>query len=180
MYDALHNGLHSLQAVKSTGFAGLILALISHLTGHTFFLAKSGAQAGKDASTARYGATYIDIECRKYRRGKSPRTRGLIGGFDEAIDASAGRLDLWLVVSTGAIGTNEAASLRRIADREAVALEIIDWQAAGLPRLAILYASRLLNWREPGQDADPFYVTPTLPHSLCLFPPGTARIDRYM
>ena len=71
MYDALHNGLHSLQAVRATGFEGLILALISHFTGRTFFLAKSGAQAGKDASTAGYGATYIDIECERYRRGKS-------------------------------------------------------------------------------------------------------------
>ena len=101
----------------------------------------------------------VDCSCTRqgqealfWEGGKSPTARKLIGGFDEAIDASAGRLDLWLVVSTGAIGTTEAASLRRIADREAVALEIIDWQAAGLPQLAVLYASRLLNWMEQGPD----------------------------
>jgi hypothetical protein len=37
-----------------------------------------------------------------------------------------------------------------MADREAVAVEIIDWQEAGLPQLAVLYAFRLLNWIEQG------------------------------
>jgi hypothetical protein len=72
MYDALHDALHSLQAAGASGFEGLILAHLSRLIGRRFFLAKTGSQAGKDASTAGYGATYIDIECKKYRRGKSP------------------------------------------------------------------------------------------------------------
>jgi hypothetical protein len=111
----------------STGFEGLILAHTSRLTGRRFFLAKSGtAQAGRDASTAGYGPTYSDIECKRYRRGRSPTTRDLVGGFDEAIDAAAGGLALWLVVSTGVIGSVEAGALRRKADREAVAVEIID------------------------------------------------------
>lgn len=126
----------------------MVLAHVGRLTGRSFFLAKSGAQAGKAASKAGYGATYVDIECKRYRRGKSPTARELIGGFDEAIDARARRLDLWLVVSTGAIGSREAEALQRKADREAVAVEIIDWQAAGLPQLAVLCASRLLNWME--------------------------------
>jgi hypothetical protein len=105
MYNVLHDALYSLNAAGANGLEGLVLAHIGRLTGRSFFLAKSGAQAGKDASTAGYGATYIDIECKRYRRGKSPTARELIGGFDEVIDASAGRLDLWLVVSTGAIGT---------------------------------------------------------------------------
>jgi len=141
MYDALHDALHSLRAAGANGFEGLILARISRLTGRRFFLAKSGAQAGKDASTAGYGATYVDIECKRYRRGASPTTRDLIGGFDEAIDAGAGRLDLRLVVSTGAIGSVEAEALRRKANREAVGVDIIDWQEAGLPQLAVLCAA---------------------------------------
>jgi hypothetical protein len=141
MYDAPHDALHSLQAARAAGFEGLIQAHISRLTGRRLFLAKSGAQAGKDASTAGYGATYTDIECKRYWRGKSPTARELIGGFDEAIDASAGRLDLWLVVSTGAIGSREAEAQQREADREAVAVEIIDWQEAGLPQLAVLCAA---------------------------------------
>jgi hypothetical protein len=61
MYDALHDALHSLRAAGANGSEGLILAYISCLTGRRFFLAKSGAQAGKDASTAGYGAMYVDI-----------------------------------------------------------------------------------------------------------------------
>lgn len=141
MYDALHDALHSLQAAGARGFEGLVHAHIGRLTGRRFFLAKSGTQAGKDVSTAGYGGTYIDIECKRYRRGMSPTTRDLIGGFIEAFDASAGNLDLWLVVSTGAIGSSEAEALRRTADREAVAVEIIDWQEAGLPELAVLCAA---------------------------------------
>jgi hypothetical protein len=83
MYDALHNALHSLQTASGNGFEGLSQAHIGRLTGRSFFLAKSGAQCGKDSSTAGYGATYIDIECKKYRQGKSPRTRELIGFLDE-------------------------------------------------------------------------------------------------
>ena len=45
-------------------------------------------------------------------------------------------------------GHKEAGALRRMADREAVAVEIIDWQEAELPQLAVLYAFRLLNWME--------------------------------
>jgi hypothetical protein len=56
----------------ANGFEGLILAHISRLTGRRFFLAKSGPQAGKDARSAGYGATYIDIECKKYQH----RARG--------------------------------------------------------------------------------------------------------
>jgi hypothetical protein len=141
MYDALHNALYTLQEAGPDGFEGLVLTYIGRLTDRRFFLAKSGAQAGKDASTAGYGATYIDIECKRYRRGASPRERELLGGFDQAIDAGAGRLDPWLVVSTGVIGNVEAEALRRKTDREAIAVEIIDWQEAGLPQLAILCAA---------------------------------------
>lgn len=141
MYDALYDALHTLHAAGANGFEGLILAHISRLTGRRFLLAKSGDQAGKDASTAGYGATYIDIECKRYRRGESPGERDLIGGFEQAIDASADGLDPWLVVSTGIIGSTEAGALRRKANKEAVAVEIIDWQQAGLPQLAVLCAA---------------------------------------
>jgi hypothetical protein len=141
MYDALHDALHSLRAARAAGFEGLIQAHISRLTGRRCFLAKTGSQAGKDASTAGSGATYIDIECKRYRRGASPTKSDLLGGLVEAINASAYRLDLWLVVSTGAIGSTEAEVLEQTANREAVAVEIIDWQDAGLPQLAVLCAA---------------------------------------
>ncbi len=141
MYDALHNALHSLQATGAAGFEGLIVALIGRLTGRRFFLAKNGPQAGKDTSTAGFGETYIAIECKRYRRGASPTARELLGGFDEAIAASGDGLDLWVVVSTGAISSQVAEQLKQKADREAVAVDIIDWQEAGLPQLAILCAA---------------------------------------
>ncbi|HXH12904.1 MAG TPA: hypothetical protein VNP04_24425, partial [Alphaproteobacteria bacterium] len=141
MYDALHNALHSLQAARAAGFEGLIVALIGRLTGRTYFLAKSGSQAGKDATTAGFDETYIAIEGKRYRRGASPTARELLGGFAEAIAASGGSLDLWVVVSTGAVGGKETEALRGEADREAVAVEIIDWQEAGLPQLGVLCAA---------------------------------------
>jgi hypothetical protein len=141
MYEALHDALHSLQAVGPEGFEGLVQAHISRLTGQRFFLAKTGSQGGKDASTAGYGGTYIDIECKRYGRGKSPTTRDLSGGLIEAIRASGDCLDLWLVVSTGAIGSTEAEALRQTADRESVAVGILDWQEAELPQLALLCAA---------------------------------------
>lgn len=141
MYDALQSALYNLQATGASGFEGFVKDLISALTGRAFFLAKSGPQAGKDASTAGYGATYIDIECKRYRLDESPSTRDLLGGLQEAVDASLGRLDLWLVVSTGAIGAAQAEALRRGADDKAVAVEILDWQPAPVPQLALLCAA---------------------------------------
>ncbi len=141
MYEALHAALHNLQATGPSGFEGFITDLISSLTGRVFFFARSGTQGGRDASTAGYGATYIDIECKRYRLDASPTTRDLLGGLQEAIDASLGRLDIWLVVSTGAIGAEQAATLRRVADDRAVAVEILDWQRAPIPQLAVLCAA---------------------------------------
>lgn len=141
MYDALHDTLHRLQAAGAGGFEGLIQARISRVTSRNFFLAKAGAQAGKDASTAGYGDTYIAIECKRYKRDAPPAARDLLGGLAEAIDAGAECLDLWLVVSTGAVGSREAETLRRHADTQGVAVEIIDWQETGLPQLAVLCAA---------------------------------------
>jgi hypothetical protein len=140
-YEALHRALHTLQATGSEGFEGFIQALISRLTGHRFFLAKAGFQAGKDASTAAHGATYVDIECKRHQRGSAPSVRELQGGLAAAIDASDRQLDLWLLVSTGAIGALEAEALNRMATREAVAVVIVDWQESELPQLGLLCAA---------------------------------------
>jgi len=97
-------------------------------TNHRFFLARSGTQRGKDAATAGYGDTYVDIECKHYALGASPVTRDLAGGLTEAIAASDGRLDLWLLVTTGAVGSAQAETLRQAAEQRTVAVEIFDWQ----------------------------------------------------
>ena len=141
MYEALHAALHSLAATGWSGFEGLIQNLVGRLTGHRFFLAKSGAQRGMDATTAGYGETYVAIECKQYERGTSPGVRELLGGFAEAIKASDDQLDLWLLVSTGAIGGVAAERLRQHAETQCVAVEIIDWQAAQLPELGVLCAA---------------------------------------
>jgi hypothetical protein len=141
MYNVLHTALCNLQATGSLGFEGFIVDLIGVLTGQTFFSARSGAQAGKDAGTAGYGSTYIDIECKRYSGNRSPATRDLLGGLTEAIHASRGGLEVWLLVSTGPIGVTQAEALRQVAEAQAVTVEILDWQHGALPRLAVLCAS---------------------------------------
>jgi hypothetical protein len=111
------------------------------LTGQRFFLAKSGAERGKDEATAGYGQTYFSIECKRYAPGASPTARDLCGGLMEAIASSDGRLDLWLLVSTSGIGSVGAEVLRQLGEKEAVAVEILDWQMAPLPELGVLCAA---------------------------------------
>ncbi len=158
MYDALHNALHNLQATGPEGFEGVVHGHLSRLTGRRFFLAKSGTQLGKDASTGGFGETYVDFECKRYRKGRSPDSRDLLGGLNEAIVAGGGFLDLWIVVSTGVISNADAEILRRAADQQAVAVEIFDWQESGLPELAVLCATQPqetlseLSARMPGLD----------------------------
>lgn len=139
--EALYKALHGLRADGPTGFEGLIHSLIGRFTGRRLFLARSGSQRGRDASTARFGETYIDIECKRYALGHSPPARELTGGLMAAINASSGLLDLWIVASTTAIASTTADELLACAATSAVAIEILDWQASGLPQLAVLCAA---------------------------------------
>lgn len=166
MYESLHLALHSLPPTGAAGFEGLVQALVSTLSGYSFLRAKAGSQEGKDLSTASLGPNCVDIECKRYQRGDSPSKRELLGELQEAIAASGGMLDIWLVASTGSIGSAEAAVISKAGDTFGVKVEVIDWQEAGLPQIAVLCAAAepqtLKELAARGSTVDPVEVAKDL------------------
>lgn len=143
MYEALYDALRQLDDTSASGFEGFVKAILDGFAPSLgiAFLSKSGYQGGVDASSAGFRTTWAALECKHYAPGKCPRAVELIGGLDLAISNSREQLDLWLLVTTGAVGANEAKELRLAGERAGSAVEIIDWQLAGLPLLAVLCAA---------------------------------------
>lgn len=143
MFDALYAALRRLPDTGPRGFEGFAAAVLQEFTPELAitFLAKAGYQRGVDASSAGWNSTWAGLECKHYGPGKCPTARELAGGLTLATNGARDQLDAWVLVTTGAIGALEAGELQQAADREAVAFVTIDWQQAGLPRLALLCAA---------------------------------------
>jgi len=142
-YSCLYGALRALHHTSATGFEGFTKVLLEEFAGDLgiAFLSRAGYQQGVDASSAGYGTTWAALECKHYEFGTCPTAQELVGGLGLAINGSDEQLDLWLLVTTGAVGANHANQLRQLGDRTGTAVAIIDWQEAGLPRLAILCAA---------------------------------------
>jgi|GEM_PF-4248698 len=167
MYDELFNKLRELKPAGADGFEGLIKALLEDFAPDLgiSFLAKSGFQGGIDVSSAGRGATWAGLECKHYEKGSCPSARELVGGLAIAISNSREQLDLWLLATTGAVGAHEAKELHQASEQAGVTVEIVDWQEAGPPTLAVLCAAspihsfaelskRLAHIDRPKLDAD--------------------------
>lgn len=143
MYDHLFAALRGLKDTGPDGFEGLVKALLDGIapTLAITFLAKSGWQAGVDATSAGLGRAWVGLECKHYEAGTCPPTRDLTGGLNNALSAAHDDLDAWLLVTTGAIDSNSATELARLAERNYIDVVVVDWQSAGLPRLAVLCAA---------------------------------------
>jgi hypothetical protein len=156
-FTELHTALRDLPDTGPKGFEGFISAVLEGFVPELSirFLAKAGYQRGVDASSGGQGSTWAGLECKHYELGRSAPVRDLAGGLTLAINGSDDQLDVWLLVTTGAVGALDAAELKQAADREAVGLVIIDWQLASLPILGVLCAAepaiamRELNSRLP-------------------------------
>ena len=161
MFSALYNSLRQLDDSGPEGFEGLVKALLDGFAPglDIAYLAKSGWQGGVDASDGGLGRSRVGLECKHYGLGSAPATRDLLGGLTAAVNGARDSLDAWLLVTTGAIGASAVKELSDACVRNAVTVEVIDWQAAGLPSLAILCAGNPtltlteLAHRLPGLDA---------------------------
>jgi hypothetical protein len=145
LYGELYTALRRLPDTGPQGFEGLAVAVIQQFVPELSirFLAKAGYQRGVDASSGGQASTWAGLECKHYQSGKCPPARELAGGLTLAINGSDDQLDAWLLVTTGAVDALSVAELKQAADREAVALVIIDWQQAGLPILGVLCAAAM-------------------------------------
>lgn len=98
-YDLLAASLRELAPTGRNGFEGLVQRLISRVTGAEFFLAQSGAQSGRDMSSARTGATIIAVECKRYGKDRELDEDELKGKLLSAVSTIPG-LDLWVLAAS--------------------------------------------------------------------------------
>lgn len=161
MCQNLFTALRTLDDAGPDGFEGLVKALLDGFAPDLgiAFLSKSGWQGGVDASSAGVGRTWAGLECKHYEVGSSPRTVDVTGGLDVAITGARNQLDVWILVTTGAVTPNTIIQLGETGCRAATEVVVIDWQQAGLPNLAVLCAAnrdlslRELAHRLPGMDS---------------------------
>ena len=116
--------LRNLKPAGSDGFEGLIVKSLERLTGRRFFLARSGDQGGRDASTAGYGDTLIAVEMKMYSDNTSLKQDELIGKMFTA-KRTCPQLDSWVLVATRDIPDQLANALAEGARTCGMAVEFI-------------------------------------------------------
>ncbi|MEO7179131.1 MAG: hypothetical protein ABIW83_09825, partial [Allosphingosinicella sp.] len=134
------------------GFEGLIALALAELTGYTFRLARSGAQFGRDAATAKAPFS-IAMEAKRYT--DSVPLQELVGKATLAAAVLAEGIDLWALAATVEISEPTQRQLEEILDDQGITLLTLDWTDTGLPPLAVLLAavrSEVVAWATPLLD----------------------------
>ncbi len=158
--DQLRKALSELHPSGQRGLEGLVRDLLEALTGRRFYLAKSGAQHGRDMSTGGSGDTWIAVESKRIGSSSSPRATEMLGYLTSSILDIPG-LDLWVVATTAEIPDQSATALEKCGRANGVGVRILDWAAGGMPRLAVLCANApglvltfLKDQEQPGSDLE--------------------------
>lgn len=133
----LKAALLDLEPTGEKRFEGLIAAVLSEIAGQPFRLASSGSQRGRDGDSASdAGATYFEA---KLYKNAVPKNEVLTKLNELGID-DAGQVDTWILASTKAVSSQHATLFRRAAARFGIGVLLLDWNAGGLPPLAIALA----------------------------------------
>ncbi len=143
-FETILQVLHDLRPDGPEGFEGLVARLLERLTGQRFLLARSGRQDGKDLASDTRTGNRLAVECKRYLDSTPLPPDELLA---KLADAATGPLppDLWIVVTTGRLGTQHRDMLDRGAQALGVSWFAIDGDAAGndpsLSPLALLLAT---------------------------------------
>lgn len=133
VYDHLH-------AAGESGFENLVADQLSHVTGVTFRLAKSGRQFGIDALSNH--ATTIAVQCKQYGRKTALNLVALQAELLESLNHTQS-LDAWILAATQTLGANDAVPLEQFAEKFGVELVVIDSSGPWPSDLEILLAADL-------------------------------------
>ncbi|GGB76140.1 hypothetical protein [Blastomonas aquatica] len=144
MDKSIKNELSSIRAALTAlkhsghdGFEGLLASIFSSITNHTFRLAGSGSQHGKDGSGA-VSTGSIAFEAKLYNGAINKNE--VLSKLTEIV-ASHPMPDLWVLGATIEIKTQIADPLARAAQKMGVNLLLLDWSPSStIPELALLCA----------------------------------------
>ena len=129
-----------LRAAGESGFENLVADQLSHVTGVTFRLAKSGRQFGIDALSNH--ATTIVVQCKQYGRKTALNLVALQGELLESLNHTQS-LDAWILATTQTLGANDAVPLKQFSEKFGVELVVIDSSGPWPSDLDILLAADL-------------------------------------
>lgn len=133
---AVRNALLDLPSSGPTGFEGLLATVFAKLLGVPFRLARSGSQFGVDGKSADPELP-VAFEAKRYK-DDVPSTEILnkIGALAVRDDPT----ELWVLGTTGIVGTQAADDLEALAKRHGFSTLILDWQP-DTPQLPAVLAS---------------------------------------
>lgn len=134
--------LRKLQPSGPDGFEGLIAELLGRLTGRRYYLARSGAQAGRDLSSDRSLGSVMAIECKRYGSETRLDERLLLGELVQATE-SIPDLDLWVLVTTRDVSSQLEAALTNEARNRGVEVAMISAGDGSPSSLEVLCAQGL-------------------------------------
>ena len=124
--QTLGNALYEMQPTGQAGFEGFMASLLTELTGHAFYVAKSGHQHGSDIRSSPHNLINIGLEAKQYR----PSTRlSLDALLHKITDASAASIpvDLWLLAATRPINVSDREKLHSHAESCGIGVVVFDW-----------------------------------------------------
>jgi hypothetical protein len=131
--------LLKLSPTAAKGFEGLAADALSGITGLNVRLAKSGSQAGRDASSTPSSEFAIALEAKLYRRDlplEALAGKSVLAGF-----YLAGQVDVWAVATTSEVGDQTITESSAILEERGITLLVLDWAQNPLPPLAVLLAA---------------------------------------
>lgn len=133
----IRKALTALKHSGHDGFEGLLASIFSSITNHTFRLAGSGTQHGKDGS-GDVSTGSIAFEAKLYNGAINKNE--VLSKLTE-IAASHPMPDLWVLGATIEIKTQIADPLARTAQKVGVNLLLLDWSPSStIPKLALICA----------------------------------------
>jgi hypothetical protein len=136
--NTLRSLLLSIKPTGADGFEALIADALATTTGLIFRLAKSGSQFGRDATTPP-SAFAVAMEAKRYDENLS--LNDLAGKVGIAAHVLEGKIDLWVLAATSAVGDDIQGKLHDMLANSGISLLTLDWTPHPLPPLAVLLAS---------------------------------------
>lgn len=118
--ETLSSVLGNLPPTGWLGFEGLVVTLLREASGQPLILAGAGLQGGLDAASHRRHGIQIAVECKRYGQSRSLDARELRAEVDTACNENSD-LDLWILVASREITTQEDKTLSAVSDERGVA-----------------------------------------------------------
>ncbi|MET1254605.1 hypothetical protein [Aliikangiella maris] len=121
--ENLKNAICALKPTGQNGFEGFVAAILGKISGHTFRLAGSGSQYGKDGDASSQ-TSHISFECKLYTK---PLVKNEILSKSVEILSGTDIPDAWILGATQELKTQIHDPLKSNFEMGGVSLIILDW-----------------------------------------------------